>query len=568
MTLPNLSFSLSPITFLRASPSQAGFFNNITWSGSAQFRRSISDFPDQPDTAAFNRSQADRTRTNAGVNSSLNLGNLSLSGSADFSENVLGGVPVGMPLIGTLGPEDPFGRRDESTADASWSASLGYQQRLIGSTTLTPSLSVSSQLKRSNTDSLATSFVSGPTRMSLGVSLRTDIYGFFPGFGPFEAIRHKISPGFDFSYAPEVSPTELQREVFGASEVGAQRTLRISLNQTFEAKPREDAAADSSDSASVPGETSPEPTDSIFEFPGDTLGFPQDSLPPDSVRTDSLRRGSGQGPDRKFTLLALKTTAISYDFEEAKRRGDWLWGVKSTVLTNTISSDYFRGLNITVAHDLFDDSGASAGEGGEGSGRKFSPHLSSLNFGFSVNAQSFPFRQISQLLGGGAGAEDLPSQTAAVAGEEAAEDPFSPSLTDESSIVPTGADPSARRRTRSGVGGGGAGSWQANLRFSMQRPREAGGRENQMLQGDLRFSLTEKWDVSWRTSYDLLLGTFNDHFITLTRDLHRWEAHFDFRQTATGNWSFRFEVALTDQEDLHFDYSQRSYQDRTGVRRY
>ena len=42
------------------------------------------------------------------------------------------------------------------------------------------------------------------------MNLRTDIYGFFPGFGPFEAIRHKMSPGFDFSYAPEVSPTELQ----------------------------------------------------------------------------------------------------------------------------------------------------------------------------------------------------------------------------------------------------------------------------------------------------------------------------------------------------------------------
>jgi hypothetical protein len=27
-------------------------------------------------------------------------------------------------------------------------------------------------------------------------------------------------------------------------------------------------------------------------------------------------------------------------------------------------------------------------------------------------------------------------------------------------------------------------------------------------------------------------------------------------------------VALTDQEDLHFDYSQRSYQDQSGVRRF
>jgi hypothetical protein len=61
---------------------------------------------------------------------------------------------------------------------------------------------------------------------------------------------------------------------------------------------------------------------------------------------------------------------------------------------------------------------------------------------------------------------------------------------------------------------------------------------------------------------------FNDHIIRLTRDLHRWEAYFDFTQTATGNWSFRFEVALTDQQDLHFDYRQRSIQDSSGRRRF
>jgi hypothetical protein len=89
-----------------------------------------------------------------------------------------------------------------------------------------------------------------------------------------------------------------------------------------------------------------------------------------------------------------------------------------------------------------------------------------------------------------------------------------------------------------------------------------------MLQSTLTFSPTEKWDVNWRTSYDVANRSFNDHLVRLTRDLHRWAAHFDFRKTATGNWSFRFEVALSDQEDLHFDYSQRSIQDRSGTRRY
>ena len=88
-----------------------------------------------------------------------------------------------------------------------------------------------------------------------------------------------------------------------------------------------------------------------------------------------------------------------------------------------------------------------------------------------------------------------------------------------------------------------------------------------MLQSTLTFDPTENWGVSWRTSYDIAKGSFNDHLIRLTRDLHRWQAYFDFRQTATGNWSFRFEVALTDNDDLKFDYVQRSIQDRTGFRR-
>ena len=53
MTLPNLSFSLSPITFLKATPSQAKFYNNITWSGSTSFRRSISDRAPLPGWAGY-----------------------------------------------------------------------------------------------------------------------------------------------------------------------------------------------------------------------------------------------------------------------------------------------------------------------------------------------------------------------------------------------------------------------------------------------------------------------------------------------------------------------------------
>ncbi len=570
MTLPNLSFSLSPVTFLKASPSQARFYNNVTLSGSASFRRSISDRAPQPDTVPFNVSAADQVRTTASLNSGLSVGNLSLGGGLDFSENLIKEVPVGMPLIGTLGPKKPFSFQDQARAEAGWNASLGYQQRLIGATTLTPSLSISSRLVRSDTDSLASSFVSAPTRLSLGVTLRSDIYGFFPGVGSFDAIRHKISPSFDYSYSPEVSPTELQKQVFGASEVGAKRTLRISVNQTFEGRLKEEASSQGQVAGSGTEEGFGISPDSLLLAKLDSAAVLYDPMTIDSLLADSIAFDSlaaladsllgpaSVEPGQKVTILALRTTAVTYDFEKADEEGDWLWGITTTSMTNTVSSDYLRGLNFTVTHDLFDDK-----TGEEGDSREFSPHLSSLNFGFSLDGQSLPFRLLGALLGSGDEESEAGAATAPVPGGGPQDVPPVPSLTDEGSVIPRGSDP-GRSRARSGGGGG----WNANLSFAMQRPRSESAQSNQMLQGDLRFKLTENWDVSWRTSYDISAGLFNDHFVTLTRNLHRWEAHFDFRKTATGNWSFRFEVALTDQEDLHFDYSQRSYQDRTGVRRY
>lgn len=571
MTLPNLSFSLSPLTFLKASPNQARFYNNMTFSGSARFRRNTTDRQEQPDTAVWRSSLADQMNTDASLSGSLNLGSLSLGGSMDFRESIVMEVPGVDYPDGTLGPGFiPF--QDQATATAGWNASLGYQQNLVGSTSITPSLSISSELMRADTMALATSFVSGPTRLSAGVSLRTEIYGFFGGFGEFDAIRHKMSPSFDFSYSPRVSSTDLQAEVFGRQESRPQRTLRISLNQTWEARRKEDPNAAASGNPALPGGVRPEtPLDSLGAplMGPDSLGLGPDSLGLLPLPGDSLQGPSSAQNAQKVTLLALKTTAISYDFEEASEREDWLWGVTNSVITNTLSSDYLRGLNVTIAHDLFDEDATATGVGGgSGSGRKFAPHLSSLNFGFSLDGKSLPFRLLSRLLGSG----DEDSSTAAsvqdpaTAGENPLDNPFAPALTDETSIIPGASDPSPRSRTRGGSSRGGG--WRANLRFSMQRPRGDVGTANQMIRGTLNFPLTENWDASWRTGYNLIDGTFSDHVIQLTRNLHRWEAHFDFNKSATGNWQFRFEVALTDQEDLHFDYSQRSYTDSSGGRRY
>jgi hypothetical protein len=92
----------------------------------------------------------------------------------------------------------------------------------------------------------------------------------------------------------------------------------------------------------------------------------------------------------------------------------------------------------------------------------------------------------------------------------------------------------------------------------LQRPRVDTQPVRQMLTGTLQLQPTDNWRLSWQTAYDIERGSFADHSIRLTRDLHEWQANFDFLQTATGNWSFRFEVSLLANRDLKFDYDQQN----------
>jgi hypothetical protein len=273
-------------------------------------------------------------------------------------------------------------------------------------------------------------------------------------------------------------------------------------------------------------------------------------VPPDTATTAAA--DPEEGPRRQerqdiVQLLGLRTSVINYDFVEADSGGSFLAGFSTTRLSNQISSDFLQGLSVSLDHDLFEDTR----EGGALLDREFKPHLSQVNFSFSLSSRSSIFR----LLGLGQG-DDEP---AAEEEEEDEEDLFEdPAASDESSIVPGAGSRRQRTAGASRQRRPGDRSWQANLSYSLQRPRDETRTASQMLMGTVTLRPTEGWDVRWRTAYDLEAGHFNDHTIRLTRDLHRWEAHFDFLQTATGNWQFRFEVSLTDNRDLKFDYQQRN----------
>jgi hypothetical protein len=542
MTLPQLTLSLQPITIFGAPGSSARWFNNWTWAGSTNMSRRTIDRPELPDSvASISTGLFDQVTTQAGVNSSFNLGAVSWSQSLQFQEGVVKDFPVFpdtlVPLSSEMDPEPSLSRamaaglfdgadiQDLARATVQWSTSVGYQQRLVGTTTLTPRLSMSgSLLKDDQIEAASQNFVSAPSRLSFGASLKSDFYGFWPGFSRYSAIRHKFSPTFDYEYAPPSTPTELQQEVFNVRDLQARNQLRISLNQTFEAKVEE-----SEDSTSAAGADAP---------------------------TDGGPRRLAQS--QVINLLALRTSAVTYDFQRADSLGEWTRGfAESLTLSNAISSDFLRGLTLSVQHDIFDSSPLEP----EGP-LAFSPHLSRMNLSFSVGSRSGFFLWLSRITGGTGDPDGVlrpeDEEAARLAEEEGLLDPvMNP---DDSMVMPGVGNSSFAGSTsatrQGGRTSGSVGTWNANFSYSLVRPRDEGLQPQQMIQSNIRFKPTEKWDLVWQTSYDLERGGFNDHILRLTRDLHRWQAAFDFRQTATGNWSFRFEVSLLDNRDLKFDYKQ------------
>lgn len=531
MTLPSLNLSLSTVTLFQAPSNRASFYNNMTWSGSGSFRRQTTDRL-QPEV--FDPTAIDRANTSGSLSSNISLGRLTFSQGIDIREESEFDIPEAYLLQGDSASESELvmgaPARSVNRTDLGWRTSLNYQQQLFGSTTLTPRLSMTGSQIKSDTSALAQSFVSAPTRLSFGATLKTDIYGFLRGGIPerlgFEAIRHKFSPSFEYTWSPEVQPDSLQRKVFGSRVLQPQNALSVTLNQTWEAKRVQ---------------------------PEDTTGAASDTAA--TVSADGEPRRVERAP--VVNLLALRTSVVRYDFVEADSAGQFLAGFETTRLTNQVSSDFLRGLTLSVEHELFDE-GRLDGAGTDGT-RTFAPHLASLNMSFSLNDRSGIFRLLG-LAGGGSDdepEEDPEDEDDPFADPDADFDPDDPfaaaGATDESSMVPGSG---ARRQNQQQRGQ--RGGWNASLSYALTRPRDPALESSKMLNGTITLRPTEHWDLSWRTSYDIERSRFNDHSVRLSRDLHRWKANFDFLQTATGNWTFRFEVSLIDNQDLKFDYEQRN----------
>lgn len=538
MTLPTANFSLSTITLLPAPFNRARFYNNATLSASARASRSIRDQPARMmmSEEPFSLSMADSENLRGGLSLNLSAGNFSIAQSFDYNRDINRGLPadffdpMAMPMrragVGSVGDlqrsvlfaPGVLDDIDFAKNNLTWSTSFNYQQTLVGSTTITPQLAISGRSISSDTSTVAGGgFVSAPARIAFGAQLKSDVYGFYMG----GRLRHKITPSFDFAWSPEVTPNAVQQATFGNQAVQPKRELIFGLNQTWEMRVDDEEA--------------------------------------DSAAAAAAARDPSGGPSRlpqseKVTVLALRTSAVTYDFEQASQLGHFTRGFRDNLsLSHQISSDYLRGLTVSLEHLVFDDTGG----GPAGGARAFSPYISNVNLGFSMGSQTAVFRWLRQLAGGESAADT--ARSAAQTQDDDLEDRSDPAGFEdedlgESTVVPVG----GRQRTQPRRQQGDVGKWDANISYSLARMRGVAGGDNQMIQGTLNFQPTEKWSVRWRTSYDVVTGAFNDHMISLQRQMHRWEADFSFRQTATGNWTFLFEVALSDNRDLHFDYEQRT----------
>jgi hypothetical protein len=544
LKLPSMQLSFSPVTLFEALPGEESWYSNANWQGGFDVNM---DRQDVGDLNVNPQSQSTRTLT-TGARSSFTVGRFSLSQNFSFDDR--------QRFERTIAADTA---RDEVIVPGSaaqtgrWGTSLNFQQRLIGTSTLTPGVSLGGEFQRSPlTDN---ELVSAPMRVDFNAALRTEIYGFWPGIGPFERFRHRVSPNFSYSYSPALNADSLQRRVFSVAGVREQNRVSMGISQTFEGRRRPQVTETRPETPATParGGATGAGEAGDPEQPEVQQQAPQDAAQPDTAT--GPRRREQVAP---VSLVSISTDVIAYDFVQA-RDG---YGLVTTQLSNSIQSELLRGLQLSITHDLFRPemtlpADTLAGTQPVTVPREFAPHLSRVNTSFSLNSDSWIFRLLR--LGRG----DAPDQDTAGREQEGM-----PGYDDEDPMM--GGPPVDRSQTEYGMIGTGrrvtstqrgpVGVWSASFNYSLDRPRDPAQRGNQMITSNFTYQPTENWGLRWSTGYSFTTGQFTDHILSLSRTLHDWDANFDFVKAQNGNFTFQFRVALRANPDIKLEHLQRDAQ--------
>ena len=512
-SLPSLSFTPNPIRVT----------SFLTWSPSFSFANAIQQHSGSKAALFLAPGVVDSVLTDSRssqltVSSPLRIGRWDISNSfsvTDSWSSQRDTVRLPVPGDTTRRSLRTYGESYQTTVD--WSVGLGLPILLQGTWNLAPSVQMANRagsayyIRNRYTNG---AFLSQGKRFLFALSASPTFFGRFPGFGPIARIRHSLSPSISFAYAPA---SDIPLDYAIAANNGrvpttlrapAQQSVSFGLSQNFEAKLRAPRRA-----------------------AGDTT------------------TATGEPPEgRKIMLLSIQSGGIGYDFEQARQPGRTGW--TTGTWGNTIRSDLLHGFSLSITHDLW------KGPVGYDSSR-FSPFLTSVTTGFSLGAGSFDF--LRRLFGLAAAP---PRRDTAVT--DTLTQPTSPTnpggrLNNAFQQGPLATQYGSVDRMSPSRGGG---SFQAQLNFSLQRtrpiPNQAPQPTSSMVSGNVSFSPTRHWTVSWATSYNFTDGTFSQHVLRLDRDLHDWRATFTFVRSPNGNFAFNFFIALIAEPDLKFTYDQRN----------
>ena len=382
-----------------------------------------------------------------------------------------------------------------------WNTGINLPPLFRGSWKLQPSVSIENStsqgafaLRNRNTGG---SYVFQGKRLSFGLSSSPTLFGFFPGFGPLQRIRHSISPVITWNYRPAASiPAAYARAIATAGQApqlrsDAVQTASISLSQNFEGK-----------------------------------------LKPAAGDSNSIEETA-----RKIRLLSISTSGLSYDFEQAKKPGHTGWITQT--LSNTLQSDLLPGFNLSLTHDLW------RGQAGTDTA-KFSPFLQSVSASFALSGHTI--QSLLSVVGLGKG---QPEQTG--------RNQPPPSYIADAGQRRTGSFYSSDQ-VNVGGGGGFTANFNYSLQRTRPVPGSVPAPSRQSLGFSTTFQPTPLWQVSWTSQYNITDGRFESQVVRLIRDLHDWRAGFNFVRNANGNFAFFFSIYLVDLPDVKFDYDQTTIQ--------
>jgi sec-independent protein translocase protein TatC len=388
------------------------------------------------------------------------------------------------------------------STEVDWNTGINLPVLFRGSWKLQPAVGIANtttgafMVRNRNTGG---DFVRQGKRFRFSATASPTLFAFFPGLGLASRIRHSLSPSISWNYSPAATvPEDYARAIAAPGQPlllrsDATQTMSLGLSQTFEAKAKTPAG--------------------------------------DTATVDA----------RKFRVLSINTSPLSYDFEQAKKPGRTGW--VTDAITNSFLSDLLPQFTLSLTHDLW------RGDVGVDSA-KFAPFLSSVSASFGISSNTL--RAIGSIFG--LGGKESPQ---ARRREE----------------EPDGyvGDFGRRRRPDSFYNDGqvpfsrGGRAFSANFNYTLSRTRPVPGvtapPSQQNLGFSTSFSPTPFWSLSWSSQFNITDSKFESQVVRLERELHEWRAGFNFVRNANGNFAFYFSIYLTDLPDLKFDYNQTTFEE-------